>query len=442
MKALLILKYIPTRSSDLKSDCLWSIIDGLDAEGVQVTLVTKGKSAQHEYPEVDHKSLCQYLENPDINPNPFTTGKPDVTFAICTSEYPAVLAHRIFEVMAIPYIVQEHRSIYDRQNLTNDEIPLGFVNALRDASAVYAVSAPLAKKMQMRGIRPDIGILSNSIQPNFFVKPVLELNTPSLADFFEWASSNYVFGAWTNWRSFKRVDLLLTAFKVFHNQSGKGRLIIAGPLCEPWDDIRVREYLKEHNLQNSVYLYGTADRFEIHAIAHRIDCCVIPSDFETFGLPALEAQAAGKPVVATKCGGPEDIVTDNSLGIIVPCNNAIELANGLLEIYLNQNRYHSGTIIENTVCKFSTQTISRKTKEALRLAYLKSLYFSNVFNADIISLKEANFCFRSGDYASAYYAYHILSDSFPELRVAISFNILLCESRMSYFNDHYLNNNL
>jgi glycosyltransferase involved in cell wall biosynthesis len=44
---------------------------------------------------------------------------------------------------------------------------------------------------------------------------------------------------------------------------------------------------------------------------------VQPSHSEGFGLAVLEAMAAAKPVIATRSGGPEDIVEDNISGLLV-----------------------------------------------------------------------------------------------------------------------------
>ena len=52
---------------------------------------------------------------------------------------------------------------------------------------------------------------------------------------------------------------------------------------------------------------------------------VLPSRRESFGSVLVEALACGTPVVATSCGGPEDIVTD-AVGRLVPVENAEALA--------------------------------------------------------------------------------------------------------------------
>jgi glycosyltransferase involved in cell wall biosynthesis len=59
---------------------------------------------------------------------------------------------------------------------------------------------------------------------------------------------------------------------------------------------------------------------------------VVSSDEEGLGLTILEAMACGRPVVSTRCGGPETTVVDNETGHLVPVNDASALAKASLSI--------------------------------------------------------------------------------------------------------------
>jgi glycosyltransferase involved in cell wall biosynthesis len=61
-----------------------------------------------------------------------------------------------------------------------------------------------------------------------------------------------------------------------------------------------------------------------------IDVAVMPSTLqESFGMAALEAMASGKPVVATRCGGVEELVRDGMNGRLVPTADQGALAEAL-----------------------------------------------------------------------------------------------------------------
>ena len=58
----------------------------------------------------------------------------------------------------------------------------------------------------------------------------------------------------------------------------------------------------------------------------RADCFVLSSIREGFSLVTIEAMMAGVPVVATRCGGPEEILRDGETGTLVPPSVPVELA--------------------------------------------------------------------------------------------------------------------
>ena len=61
------------------------------------------------------------------------------------------------------------------------------------------------------------------------------------------------------------------------------------------------------------------------------DLVVLPSFYDSFGIVLIEAMACGLPVVATRCGGPEEMV-DERVGRLVEIGNARDLAAGILAV--------------------------------------------------------------------------------------------------------------
>lgn len=76
-------------------------------------------------------------------------------------------------------------------------------------------------------------------------------------------------------------------------------------------------------------------RDDIPQLMPMIDIFVLPSNEETFSIATLEALASSKPVVATRCGGPEEIVTDGKDGFLVPPGTPEKLAEKILELIKN-----------------------------------------------------------------------------------------------------------
>ena len=65
---------------------------------------------------------------------------------------------------------------------------------------------------------------------------------------------------------------------------------------------------KTLGLDDRIAFVGEADRNEVKDLIQRSKFLVLASRYETFGNVLLEAMACGKPVVATRCGGPAEIV--------------------------------------------------------------------------------------------------------------------------------------
>lgn len=73
-------------------------------------------------------------------------------------------------------------------------------------------------------------------------------------------------------------------------------------------------------------------RGDVAGILAGADLLVLSSHSEAFSLVVVEAMAAGKPVVATDCGGPREMVAEGATGFLVPVEDATALAAGITRL--------------------------------------------------------------------------------------------------------------
>ena len=85
---------------------------------------------------------------------------------------------------------------------------------------------------------------------------------------------------------------------------------------------RVKKYVYDNELERNVIFLG--ERQDIPAILKEIDCLVIPSDNESFGMIAVEALAAGTPVLSTPNDGVSEILNYDKR-FIAATNDAVGL---------------------------------------------------------------------------------------------------------------------
>lgn len=104
-------------------------------------------------------------------------------------------------------------------------------------------------------------------------------------------------------------------------------LLLVGPICEASYGSDVRDRVTSLGLSQSVRLLGF--RNDVASIIGQCELIVHPSYSEGFPLSILEAMAAGKPVVATRCGGAEDMIEDGISGILVSPARPEQLAQAI-----------------------------------------------------------------------------------------------------------------
>lgn len=91
------------------------------------------------------------------------------------------------------------------------------------------------------------------------------------------------------------------------------RLTIAG---DGPDRAAIARLAVELGVGDRVELSGSMSREELRAVYARAHAFVLPSERESFGIAALEARAAGLPVIAMQAGGARDFITPGVNGFL------------------------------------------------------------------------------------------------------------------------------
>ncbi|HEX5592384.1 MAG TPA: glycosyltransferase family 4 protein [Solirubrobacterales bacterium] len=90
---------------------------------------------------------------------------------------------------------------------------------------------------------------------------------------------------------------------------------------------------------------------------------------EPFGLVALEAAAAGKPIVATDMGGLRDIVVDGQTGLVVPSENRAALGAAMQKLIADEGlRERLGAAARQQAARFSPASVVPQVEQAYELA--------------------------------------------------------------------------
>jgi glycosyltransferase involved in cell wall biosynthesis len=232
-------------------------------------------------------------------------------------------AQAISQALGVPYITWEHLTGYER-NVPLKRGDAAIADMFEKSYATACVSDTLLDVIRERfSIElPQGRVVPNPLPQEFEQAP----SEYTLFDDLGINPKGVVIGAWTAWREQKRLDVLLEAFQILRGSCSDAVLVVAGSIPDGYC-----EGMRQTASRNGVFFVGRLARDQVHQLTHLIDCACISSDYETFGLPMVEAFAAGKPVVSTECAGPDQFISDKRLGTLCERGDAQALAMALLE---------------------------------------------------------------------------------------------------------------
>jgi N-acetyl-alpha-D-glucosaminyl L-malate synthase BshA len=198
-------------------------------------------------------------------------------------------------------------------------------HAINRSDAVTAVSESLRKDtLELFGVERAIQVVHNFICTQHFERDADEAFRKSIAP-----NGEPIITHISNFRPVKRVqDVLETFIGIRKVTPAKLLLVGDGP-----ERSRIEKMAMDQGVDDDIICIGKIKNpVEPLLIS---DLFLLPSETESFGLAALEALAAGVPVVASDSGGIPEVVDHGKSGFLAPVGDVQQMAKYALELLEN-----------------------------------------------------------------------------------------------------------
>lgn len=258
--------------------------------------------------------------------------RPDIIHAHVG--YPSAFwAWSLSRLLKVPFVVMEHTR--PSNNFRSHAHKWLTIFGLSRASAIIAVSKMLANEVK-HYVKRDVVVVPNIVETERF----------DVAPYPESEITQIGFLGTLN-QPVKGLDILLRAVAdlktdfVLHI-GGSGKLLQS-----------YKVLAAELGIEQKCNFYGFVLPKEVPAFMSRLHFFVCASRSETFCVALAEAMAAGRPVVSTRCGGPEEFV-DESNGMLVAVGDVDALTNGINKMIGHHSTYSQQLLREQIEIRFSS----------------------------------------------------------------------------------------
>lgn len=269
-------------------------------------------------------------------------GPPDLIHAHMTfwAGYAAFLAKKKY---GVPYLLTEHSSRYTLRPLRKNMEPFA-KKVLSNATRIISVSKSLAQTMKPYISEKEVTVIPNVVDTDFFYLPKDE---PSRKPF--------IFLAVGNMLPNKGFHILIRSFAASFRHIPDVNLVFGG---EGPYQAELENICKKLGVDHKVRFLGALSREKVRETMWEAHALVLPSFRETFGVVLIEALSTGLPVIASRSGGPEDIVNPE-VGYLFEPGNEHELSI-CLESMWNRTDF-SRTVCRNyALSHFSEKAVAEK----------------------------------------------------------------------------------
>ncbi len=271
-------------------------------------------------------------------------GKPDLVHVHILLR-PALTALMLLRKHGIPYLISEQSSEYldGRYASKNPGSKALHRRLFRKASRITAVSGWLGDGLVKLGLCESYDVVPN-------VVPGLDrpLPAPGPAGAFM-VVADLVDGT-------KNVSGVLRALAEARKTDVRITLDVIG---DGPDGPSLKELTRSLGLDEAVRFHGRLANRDVLERMAGTGAVIINSNVETFSVVTGEALASGKPVIATRCGGPIAFITSEN-GLLIDVRSDDQLTSAMLRITREHASYDPVAVRRTVSDRFSVEAVGAR----------------------------------------------------------------------------------
>lgn len=312
--------------------------DGVHIEAVSLPLGNLPKPILHKFRQKAVKKVFNTVVT--------KYGRPDIIHSHFIEQGYAVA--KVLSNQGIPLFHTEHYSGMNQTKLSDYYTKLGNATYKR-MTKVLVVSNYLRKNLEDKfGI--EVTVVPNIVDLSAFNA---EIKPKDMSQF------NFISVGRLDKN--KRMDLLINAFYQAFKDDPTVNLFIVGDGPERK---HLEHLIQNYKLSDRVHLMGQQDRVTIAMKLEECHCFVLASSSETFGVVLIEAMAMGLPIITTKSGGPDELITPHN-GILIEKDSVKALSDALIEIKTKYTSFDLNVIVHTARVNYRPEQIAK----ALNILY-------------------------------------------------------------------------
>jgi N-acetyl-alpha-D-glucosaminyl L-malate synthase BshA len=200
--------------------------------------------------------------------------------------------------------------------------------SINESDAITAVSENLrAETFKHFDIKKEIQVIHNFVDVHRYNKKAVAAFRQVIAP-----NNEKIIIHASNFRKIKRIDHVMEIFKNIHNALPAKLLMVGDGPERPLAEDLTRQY----GLDGDVRFLGKQEQMEeLLAVS---DVFLLPSEYESFGLAALEAMAASTVVISTDAGGLGEINIDGVTGYTAPVGDVTKMSKNAIELLQDETK--------------------------------------------------------------------------------------------------------